>query len=109
MARLVFLAVAGALMFVAVAASILTAEPIETREIVLKCGRLTVRVDPVASVAHLGFANSYVRSRANIDPRFIAFETIGGKMRIDRETSTYSMLSNAGAGYGGTCRDLLDQ
>ena len=72
------------------------AQPMETREIVLQCSGLTVRVNPMTSVAHVSYnmGYEYFRTRGAVDPHFIVIEpTLWGKVRIDREAMTYSMVS----------------
>jgi hypothetical protein len=80
-------------------------QPVETREFVLQCGNLAVHVNPITGIAYSGPSKGPARSRASVDTHFIVIEATAGKMRTDRDTGGYSLMSYKDEPKGGgTCK-----
>jgi hypothetical protein len=86
----------------ATTAAILISEPVETREITLKCDYdLIVRFNPAIRVTYSGGFRGF-RSHAAGDVNYIVFQTdSGARMRIDWETMAYSLTRTDFTGRDG--------
>ena len=91
------------LALICIATPALAGEPVETREIVLRCGRGTIRVNPVTKVTHVGCDRSIATT---LNERVIIIKDRIETLTIDSTTGNFSITKwNGETRSVGTCSE----